>query len=225
MVPPGIEGARYVGNQACASCHEEITRNFPGSVHSRYFREEATPGRAGGCESCHGAGSLHIEAARDKDRHIFNPGRDPAPCLDCHLEVGMQFQLPRHHALPEGLMNCIDCHDPHQREIFKRSDPFGSGPDPCLRCHTEQARNFLFVHEAMQEGCTLCHRPHGSIHDKLLILPDANLCLRCHAETGMGEGILMGKTDHSAFLRMGSCWTAGCHTAVHGSMVSPRLLH
>jgi hypothetical protein len=35
------------------------------------------------------------------------------------------------------------------------------------------------------------------------------------------EAILIGQVDHSAHLRYGSCWTSGCHTAVHGSNINP----
>jgi hypothetical protein len=31
--------------------------------------------------------------------------------------------------------------------------------------------------------------------------------------------------DHTGFLRGGTCWSAGCHSAVHGSNFSPRLLY
>jgi hypothetical protein len=30
---------------------------------------------------------------------------------------------------------------------------------------------------------------------------------------------------HAARLRQGGCWSAGCHTAVHGSNVHPRMLY
>ncbi len=224
--PPMVPGATFVGNQACAACHPEITRKFPGSVHARHFREDPGPSRAGGCESCHGAGSRHAEAPFDKDLLIVNPGKDPGACLDCHQEVQASFQLPHHHAVLEGQINCVHCHDPHEAEIFKPSGAFGFGQNQCAQCHREQSRDFLFVHEAMQEGCVLCHQPHGSIHEKMLLPPDSHLCLRCHAQVQSGsDSVLMGKTDHRHFLRQGHCWTAGCHTAVHGSMVSPKLLH
>jgi hypothetical protein len=51
--------------------------------------------------------------------------------------------------------------------------------------------------------------------------------LRCHAQTpapGLTPGKLyIGNVDHTAFVRMGSCWSSGCHTAVHGSNVDVRL--
>ena len=80
----------------------------------------------------------------------------------------------------------------------------------------------------MREGCTACHNPHGSVNPELLTVRDSNLCLRCHAQTagrGAAGGIYIGNVNHTGFfLHYGTCWTAGCHTAVHGSNIQPFLL-
>ena len=83
-------------------------------------------------------------------------------------------------------------------------------------------------HAALREGCTSCHNPHGSINPKLLTDRDSNLCLRCHAQVpGVATSgkIYIGSKDHSNYLRYGTCWTAGCHTAVHGSNVQVYFLY
>lgn len=228
IVPPQIEGAHYVGNGKCADCHQEITRNFGGSVHSRFFKEDPDYHGVSGCESCHGPGSKHVVAGGGKGVFIHNPKNDPQPCLECHQQQHAEFSLPQHHPVLEGQMNCIQCHDPHGREIFKQPGGLALArqDQQCAQCHREQSRSFVFVHEGMQDGCTSCHQPHGSIHEKMLTQRDSNLCLRCHSQMQFDPSqVLVGKVDHSAFLAMGTCWTAGCHTAVHGSMVNPRLLY
>ena len=228
VVPPQVEGAHFVGNQKCADCHGEHTRHFAGSVHSRFFKETSQFHEVSGCESCHGPGSKHIVAGGGKGVFIHNPGRDPQPCLNCHQEKHAEFRLPQHHPVLEGQMNCVDCHDPHGREIFKQSGGLGLArqDQQCALCHREQTLPFVFVHEGMQDGCTTCHQPHGSIHEKMLTQRDAHLCLRCHSQMQFNPNqVLVGKVAHSTFLAMGTCWTAGCHTAVHGSMVNPRLLY
>ena len=35
--------------------------------------------------------------------------------------------------------------------------------------------------------------------------------------------LLIGGSDHTLRVQQGTCWTAGCHEAVHGSSVSPSL--
>lgn len=226
--PPQIDGAHYVGNRQCAECHIEIVQHFRGTAHSRFFKEESDTYEISGCESCHGAGSKHVQAGGGKNVFIHNPGKDPQPCLDCHLDKHAEFRLPQHHPVLEGHMNCIDCHDPHGREIFKQAGGLGLArqDQQCAHCHREQVRPFIFIHEGMQDGCITCHQPHGSVHDKMLIQRDSHLCLRCHAQMQFDATPLrIGKVDHSSFLTMGTCWTAGCHTAVHGSMIHPRLLY
>jgi hypothetical protein len=51
-----------------------------------------------------------------------------------------------------------------------------------------------------------------------------NLCLKCHfQQVKPGGAILIGGSDHTARLQRGTCWTAGCHEAVHGSRVNSSL--
>jgi hypothetical protein len=35
--------------------------------------------------------------------------------------------------------------------------------------------------------------------------------------------VFIGNIDHTSLIRMGACWSSGCHTAVHGSNVDVRL--
>ena len=82
----------------------------------------------------------------------------------------------------------------------------------------------------MREGCTTCHNPHGSINRQLLVERDNNLCLKCHAQIQgqdpfSTQSFYIGKINHADFVRRGTCWSAGCHTAVHGSNVNPLMLY
>lgn len=226
--PPQIEGAHYVGNKACADCHAEIARLFPGSPHGRFYRDDLKWAATAGCESCHGPGSKHVEAGAGRARLIVNPGKDPSACFQCHLETHAEFNLPHHHPVVENRMNCVQCHDPHGRDIMKPRGGLAMARlnESCSQCHREQSRPFVFEHSAMREGCVACHTPHGSINDKLLLERDVNLCLRCHSQVQSLSApgrIVIGKEDHTDYLRLGTCYSAGCHTAVHGSNVSPKL--
>jgi DmsE family decaheme c-type cytochrome len=126
-------------------------------------------------------------------------------------------------------MNCVQCHDPHGLEIMKpaRGLAMARVNEQCASCHREQTKPVVFEHDAMREGCVTCHQPHGSVNNKMLAQPDPNLCLRCHAQAqGMNVGprqLFIGTQDHTLLVRRGTCWTSGCHTAVHGSNVDRML--
>jgi predicted CXXCH cytochrome family protein len=239
---PSVPGAEYVGSKECQQCHDKIYRDFITSAdHARLM----TPGPNAfgvGCESCHGPCSLHIQSGAEvKPPYILTGGR-PGPnlrgaapvlpagrikenvCLDCHLDVRGQLNLASHHPVSEGKMNCTDCHSPHKGSIH-----IGGGTsildanESCFRCHAAQRGPHVFEHEAMREGCAVCHTPHGSVNAKLLTVRNANLCLKCHFQRVTGGTILIGGADHSLRLRQGTCWTAGCHEAVHGSRVDSSL--
>jgi predicted CXXCH cytochrome family protein len=230
LVPLEIPGATFVGDRVCYDCHTNYARLFPASPHARL-----NPGRDrtlgdGGCEACHGPGSRHVAAPSRGSGLILNPGREPAACLRCHLETHAEFSLPQRHPVLEGKMTCVQCHDPHGFDILKpaRGLALARVNETCAECHRDQARPFVFEHEALREGCTVCHVPHGSVNPKLLVERDNNLCLKCHAQTQGplgGGGFFIGKEDHTDKLRLGHCWSAGCHTAVHGSNFNPRHLY
>lgn len=226
LAPPQIEGATFVGNQACADCHADMVRRFPDSPHARFHKDDAKWAGISGCESCHGPASKHVQSP-GRGRFIFNPGKDPAACFNCHLEVHAQFNLPQHHPVIEGRMNCVQCHDPHGREIHKPAGGLAMSRhnESCAQCHRDQARPFVFEHEAMREGCASCHHPHGSPNRKMLLQADNNLCLKCHSQMQGGPPgtLVFGKVDHTTLVAGRSCWSAGCHTAVHGSNISPKL--
>lgn len=231
VAPPSIEGATYVGNQACFECHTNYNRSFITSPHARLRLDGFTGQPDNGCEACHGPGSKHIASGGGRGRFIVNPGRNASACFQCHLQTHAEFNLPHHHPVIEGKMNCVQCHDPHGTDIMKPAGGLAMARrnQSCVECHQEQSRPFIFEHEALREGCTVCHNPHGSINAKLLVEPDNNLCLKCHAQTqgstAGGTGIFIGRQNHTTFLRLGSCWSSGCHTAVHGSNFNPDQLY
>lgn len=223
VAPPTIPGSSFVGSASCAECHEEIARDFQTASHVR-LQAKGPNAIEVGCESCHGPGSRHNETGGEPGT-ILNPKKDPTTCYQCHLDTRAAFNLPYHHPVPEARLSCQECHDPHKGSAIK-----GGGTallaqnEQCADCHTAQRGPHVFEHEAMREGCTVCHTPHGSVNAKLLTQRNATLCLKCHfQEQQPGGGVLIGGFDHSTLLSQGTCWSAGCHEAVHGSQVTSSL--
>jgi predicted CXXCH cytochrome family protein len=263
LAPPSIPGAEFVGSEECATCHEEIVRDFRTSTHARLQRTRReivnTSGGKGseakgsttvktsidmGCESCHGPGSLHVKAGGGRGGTIINPRKSPETCFQCHLEVRAAFALPHHHPVLEGKMSCADCHSPHKGIAIKSGGTraaemggtniqqnlkagglaFLSRNETCFECHTQQRGPFVYEHEALRQGCVVCHSPHGSVNQRLLNERNATLCLKCHFQEQRTAGhIFIGDVDHSSFLQQGTCWSAGCHEEPHGSNVTPLL--
>jgi DmsE family decaheme c-type cytochrome len=96
--------------------------------------------------------------------------------------------------------------------------------ETCTQCHVAQRGPFVFEHEAVREGCVSCHSPHGSVNQRMLNERNATLCLKCHFQEQKQNGrIFIGDSDHTNRLPQGTCWSAGCHEAVHGSQVNAHL--
>ena len=224
MAPPSIPGATFVGSKACADCHETITRDFRTADHGRLMARGKNAENAG-CESCHGPGSKHV-ASGGAAHTIINPRKDPETCFQCHLEVRAKFNLPHHHPVLEGKVNCADCHNPHKGSVIKgggATNVLGKN-ETCFKCHTAQRGPFVFQHEAVRQGCVTCHDPHGSVNQRMLTERNQTLCLKCHfQQQSTANALTIGAQSHTTFLRQGTCWSGGCHEAVHGSQVSSHL--
>lgn len=240
VVPPNIPGATFVGSKACAECHEDLYNEFMRTATHARLMAKGTNAINMGCESCHGPGSIHVETGGERKPNyapgrphvlsgvrrqtIINPRRSAENCYDCHLDKRGQFESPYHHPVPEGKMSCGDCHDPHKGPAVKGGGAaLLSESATCEKCHTAQKGPYVFEHEAMREGCTTCHDPHGSVNAKMLVARNQNLCLKCHFQQVVPGKILIGGYDHKTSLQQGTCWTAGCHEAVHGSRVNSSL--
>ncbi len=223
VAPPQIAGAKYVGSKECAQCHDDIASHFATASHAR-LKVGGADVKDTGCESCHGPGSLHVKAGGGAGT-IINPKKSPETCFQCHLDKRGQFSLPHSHPVLAGKMSCGDCHDPHAGNVVRGSGAaLASQNDTCTACHTAQKGPFVFVHNAMKEGCTACHNPHGTVNPRMLLARDANLCLRCHLEVATAPGqIMVGGEDHRSRLVTTTCWGAGCHEAPHGSNASQAL--
>jgi predicted CXXCH cytochrome family protein len=226
LVPPVVPGATFSGDKSCTECHADLTDHFAHATHAKVaLADPGTKIGATGCETCHGAGSLHVKSGGAKGT-IVNPRKSPETCFQCHVDKRGSFALPNSHGINTGTVTCGDCHEPHAGNMIKGTGAVSldSENETCTKCHTAQKGPFIFGHSALREGCIACHNPHGSINAKMLVARDANLCLRCHLQTTDNNGVIIaGGEDHRTRLQNGTCWSAGCHEAIHGSNASKPL--
>jgi DmsE family decaheme c-type cytochrome len=197
--------ATTVGQATCAGCHDPIAAQFDRSAHGR-LPDFARQGQQAGCESCHGAGSIHAESGEAKDIRGFrnlDPREASRACLTCHQrDHGMQWRASEHAA---GDVACTSCHQIHQsRQVSSVRNAEGTPaqhatapapkgslakkePDLCFTCHAElRARFSMSSHHPVREGrvtCSSCHDVHGSGEEHLLRTDRGlnELCQTCHA--------------------------------------------
>lgn len=297
----------YAGTEACLVCHEDMGKAELKTRHGVIETDAKRGWKGQSCESCHGPGAKHGEAAEakfilnhtkatpreadasclschknqathagrisgshakvqiacvschsvhhaqnDSSLPLFRDQSERLPaafarlalpttrstkvtelCASCHAGAWASFQRPHSHAVSQGAMSCVDCHNPHGT-----SRPFGlnttartTNVEPgCFKCHADKRGPFAFEHAPVRmEGCSACHENHGSANPRMLNRAEvSHLCLECHSNTpantnrtGTLGTVPTGFHDlRSPVYR--NCTT--CHTKVHGSHISRDLL-
>jgi len=138
--------------------------------------------------------------------------QQPNLCYTCHGTVQAQFALPAHHRVPEGVMKCTDCHNPHG--TANQANLLQPVTETCTHCHVEKRGPFVYEHPAATvETCVACHNPHGTTNRMLLVRREGRqLCLQCH--TGIHTEAAV---PHSRFSFQTSGECVRCHVTIHGS--------
>ncbi len=148
----------------CGPCH--MTGYTPDG------NQDGRPGMIGtwvedgiGCEECHGAGSDHAQKPSKENIKI---DRAVESCGKCHQRGGINPAPPaskgfiKHHeqinelfAGPHSDMNCVQCHNPHQRAILVK--------DACTSCHEAKIDTFpQSLHGKAGLKCFSCHMPKAT---------------------------------------------------------------
>ena len=228
------------GNDSCIACHGESAEHMtaptevaPTVSYGPHWQAPAEE-RSAQCQSCHDnskqllwAGSAHeTEGFACDSCHNSHQQSDPAlaaeqstdMCLDCHTRVRAEIQLPSRHPISEGKTACTDCHNPHGASTGADLHQVTTN-DNCFSCHQELRGPFLWEHPPAAEDCSLCHRPHGSVHPRLLTARGPALCQQCHAAAFHpslpygAEGLPAGSANVNVLGK--NC--LNCHGQVHGS--------
>ncbi len=183
-LPVPVEGAQYIGNEACADCHDELVAKFSGSIHDRIMASETAIGMQG-CETCHGPASKHAD---DEDPEMIisfknlDADQASAVCLRCHSDGEQMDWAGTAHPFNE--VACTTCHQVHDAPV-KENSLKKAEPELCYQCHQlERAKMYYPSHHPVKEGkmvCSDCHANHGSMVSNLKTDERLNdLCLNCH---------------------------------------------
>jgi predicted CXXCH cytochrome family protein len=221
-------------SQRCLTCHVS-------SKHQEMFDESPHASAGVSCDQCHvshlvkevkdkSKGSLayaqadlfQVPQLAESARWLHNSllkQSEPTLCFSCHGNIQALFALPVHHRVPEQLMKCTDCHNPHGS--INRASPNETNWETCVKCHVEKRGPYVYEHASVRVlGCTVCHNPHGSTNRMMLVRREGRqLCLQCHTGFHTQAGVPHGRLG---FQTSGEC--TRCHVAVHGSNFDSTLL-
>ena len=190
----------------CLGCHAGGTQHM-NAINSEHARNEVS------CIACH---SPH----HGKDSDFLLVKSQPELCYSCHLAKKAEFDMPFHHRVNEGLVQCTDCHNPHGTVKPKQVRTSSSQDAVCFTCHTDKQGPFVFEHQPVKiDGCQSCHLVHGGPNPHMLKLSNINLlCLQCHT-TSSFSGAPGAPSFHNQASFFQSCVL--CHSQVHGSNFDP----
>ena len=163
------------GAASCLVCHAgEKMRAVANSAHGDP-ENPLTPFAQQECETCHGAGSIHISRAHGGKGYppltIFGYRRGAAPrdqqvaaCLSCHSDEDSGIKVVPFDGIlhDKWMVNCSSCHQVHAEEdpVMVRNQQ----AEVCLACHMSQKTEHKKVGSRVPDfdrmGCAGCHRVH-----------------------------------------------------------------
>lgn len=189
LLPSAWAENSYVDNTLCYTCHKPQKQTFQAGAHGRAIAGDETAG----CQSCHGPGAAHKEAAAKDNaagpgniesfkKAVREPGETNRICLTCH-EKNKQHADWSGSKHDMGGVNCTDCHQIHVAGDTVR-------PGVCFTCHqakrsqVENSTNPMMPKRDGSRECAKCHDVHGGgAGPSLLKSATVNdTCYDCHSE-------------------------------------------
>lgn len=179
----------------CTDCHEDQGKSFPGNPHARAagswgHGQKPASGNAA-CQSCHGAGTQHMESAGENktDIRVFKGRKSADFCTTCHGESTSHASFKTGMHANSEAVNCTTCHSIHSPDKKSAHLNVKTPQALCQSCHPTHAatmREKPFTHRPVTGvmECTTCHDPHGRPGKESLKMTRAGElpCLSCHSE-------------------------------------------
>ena len=189
-------------NAQCLTCHASGTQHM-NAINSEHSKNGVS------CVSCH---SPHHATTSE----FLLVKSQPELCYGCHLQQKAQFDMPFHHRVNEGLIQCSDCHNVHGTVKPKQVRTSSTQDAVCFKCHTDKQGPFVFEHTPVKvDGCQSCHLTHGGPNPHMLKLSNVNLlCLQCHTTSSFSSAP-GAPSFHNQASFFQSCVL--CHSQIHGS--------
>jgi DmsE family decaheme c-type cytochrome len=230
-------------HQGCEGCHGPGAAHVAGGGDKSkifIFSGHSTKKIDDRCMTCHASDSEHMNATNSLHRQndvscvsCHSPHHaetkefllvkaQPQLCYTCHLQQKPQFEMPFHHRVNEGLVQCTDCHNPHGTVGPKQVRTSSTQDAVCFKCHADKQGPFVFEHAPVKvEGCSSCHSVHGSPNAHMMKVSNVNiLCLQCHTASSFSSA--PGTPSfHNQATQFQACTL--CHTQIHGSNFDPFL--
>jgi DmsE family decaheme c-type cytochrome len=189
-------------NDRCLTCHAGGTQHM-NAINSVHSKNDVS------CISCH---SPH----HAKEAEFLLIKSQPELCYSCHLQKKAEFDMPFHHRVNEGLVQCSDCHNVHGTVKPKQVRTSSTQDAICFKCHTDKQGPFVYEHAPVKvDGCQSCHVTHGGPNPHMLKLSNVNLlCLQCHTTSSFSSAP-GAPSFHNQASFFQSCIL--CHSQIHGS--------
>jgi predicted CXXCH cytochrome family protein len=225
------------GNELCVGCH----RSIGDTVAKVKFKHVPV---ASDCLSCH-----NPHASDTAPKLLTRPV--PALCLQCHKSDGPNFvkQHVGYPVAKANCSSCHASHGSntagllldtvHAPVVAKRcnqchpaataAEPFATrraGFELCRGCHSAMVNETFSknrVHWPLLDktGCLNCHEAHAAREKKLLNVPEATLCGRCHIDTASYQAKLAEQSKQAkAAVKTGVQKGDFTHEPVHGGNCS-----